>query len=346
MPTSWVLDDFAVDRPAPARAWQELQKRVAAKQLNSAQLAELTRREIDWQLRFPTGWGKVNPTADLVDKAAKGLLSQVDADRFFAAQKLVLHTAARPVIGPDEPIMYELWFDTQSSVPFVTDHVEFWIDDQKVDQLPSPYGLWQHSQFGALTKAPSPPICPGKHKFRAIAKVSVEPSFKMGPFVSVNHNGNSFVVEASQDMEVLSGPSVRIVSTADLRGKPTVEIINYGPPTRGPAVDCWLTLPPHDVTVAGMVSMQIDGKEFSLGGALIRPGETQFIAAGRTPSVLPDSVDVILRSDPLLALRTFDVREVWGGEIHFPHVPVRHTADGGGRVMGGSISPVAMPPRP
>ena len=74
----------------------------------------------------------------------------------------------------------------------------------------------------------------------------------------------------------------------------------------------------------------VDGEEHVLGPLVLyangqsRERSCLCTSLGETA---PDSVDIMLRGSRALACESFDISEIWNGELAFPAVPVQHTSD-------------------
>jgi hypothetical protein len=87
-------------------------------------------------------------------------------------------------------------------------------------------------------------------------------------------------------------------------------------------------VPPIDC--AFEVVAVVEGEEHVLGPLVLHANEESQEGGCLCTSLsetAPDSIDVILRSSRARACESFDLSEIWGGELAFPAVPVQHASD-------------------
>lgn len=347
-PTGWVLSDIeGSDSALAAKAWREINRRVASGNLRPPHIARLAEIALAEQAR-PT------PRQDLLDSAlnalyalyAMGNLSEEHAQRFLAQLMRITLSVRERVVCDQEFVVnlsdrfyapsgrFSLWYEPG----------QIRVDDEVFDWgcvhgglLLSNSGLGTSGRYISVSH-------PGRHTLtldfttRVFAgTVSYNQSSKRVPLYEISRT-------LAAPLEVLAEEPpdlLRLVSTPELDEQVlgSLELYDFRvgdsfhegrpPLSRVQGTVGWQGVRP--VPLVFDVLLEIAGREIPIGSVSIPPeGKPTTVRStyysvnisGEANETLPESVNVILRSSRATALRETIFARIWSGELRFENVPL------------------------
>ncbi len=342
-PTWWLLRELRPGSPETNRkAWFELNRRRIAGGLSASQQSQLA----DLCLEYPkpgADWMVLQGmTRFLLDGYRRGLLSPAQQATFhrrmahielqarpWIAQGGTLpfeYTVRQFLMGP-ENLGKDLWFRLSEIVVLV---------DDKPVEVSGLSGLTQAFPGGPRSRWHKRLSCGelavGSHVLAVQATHAV--------FYGTPPQENKSVLcleevvrrEAKFEIRPDDGSGgVTYVSDPALRDtlSRSISVACWQPRWHRPkdefAPQFTITTTPLPMDVAFRVLFRVRGKEFEADPVCIHRGRS-YSGPHRSPGCqhpVPKSVDVILRSSKEVALDTFDIFEIWQGELVFNSVPVK-----------------------
>ena len=336
-PSGWVLKDLQSPNVGVARrAWQELQRRSKAGRLSIAQNGKL----IDVCLKKQGGGQPAGPpgVGTMVDYLGlcflDGLLSDAQSKTFFD-QIVLLELAVRPqVVVGDRVACRVSWRSRCPSASFwvVLEGNEMSLDGKVMARALGVSGQSSGSGGGGSSVSSFACDTPGKHTLSGTVEVTLYDGTFGDPDRSRRlHQGRRSVQATFEVLETAPPDHLMLIDDpsqeASLHAciKPVRVRCNSG--QKGRPLDCEISIeieaPP--VNIAFDVIMRVDGAEHDLGSIHKKQGEsTSWGVSGAYDGPVPETCDIILRSNVDILRRTVEMSRAWKGELVYPNLPVEH----------------------
>lgn len=333
-PVAWLWSDIeSQDRLTSLGAWRELLMRDQDGRLSATQRDALIDRCLEAQTA-PSISRLGRRMIQYLSLACRDeMLSEAQAKR-FCRQTVPMTLAVRPRIAIGDPVPLRI---TTSGTRYGGTDVWLHLDTSPLllDGQPTGYALSAQGVARAQNKSTVRTdhgyrctAGPGRHVLSVVCRLGVY----HGP---TNRKDQSqlrvedeirltaeFEVLETQPPNLIRGvadPSLGERLQAALR--PYSLVRHAGPPTMISGT-VWMRIPPVDV--AFRILLRFHGTELQVASCTSAAGREKYCNWQMAwPDVLPETVDVILRSDEEVAKQTVDIFEYWKGELVYEGISVQ-----------------------